>query len=214
MAASHPNLFQLSITDESEIRKLIVSHFLSDCAVLQWCPAASEDLPTPNTNEIVLFSSFIQCGFVLPACDFFHRLLDHYQIELVHLNPKSILQITIFIHLCEAFLGIPPNFPLLKNYFFLKYQPSAANRKVIGGMGLQTRPRASFLDLLMKTSLRRWHGTWFYYENHEPNLPPFVGRFPEFQGSWSEKPTPLELPHVTVLTNKINLLKERGLTRV
>jgi hypothetical protein len=78
--------------------------------MLQWRPAIGEDLPTPNTNEIVVFSSFFQRGFGLPACDFFHRLLDHYQIELVHLNSNSILQIAIFVHLCEAFLGIPPNF--------------------------------------------------------------------------------------------------------
>jgi hypothetical protein len=35
-------------------------------------------------------------------------------MELVHLNPNSILQIIIFVHLCETFLGILPNFPLLK----------------------------------------------------------------------------------------------------
>jgi hypothetical protein len=30
MAASHPHLFQTSITDEEEIRKLIVNSFLPD----------------------------------------------------------------------------------------------------------------------------------------------------------------------------------------
>jgi hypothetical protein len=175
MATSHPHLFQSSIIDESEIHKLDANHFSSDHAVLQWRPAAGEDLPTPNTNEIVVVSSSFQCGFSLLACDFFRRLLDHYQIELVHLNPNSILQITIFVHLCKAFLGIPPNFPLFKNYFFLKYQPSAANHKVIRGVGLQTHPHASFLNLPMKTSLRGWQEMWFYCENHEPNLRPFVG---------------------------------------
>jgi hypothetical protein len=77
MAASHPHMFQLSVVDESEIRKLVVNHFLPDLAVLQWRPAASEDLPTPNTNKILVFSSF-QRGFGLHACDFFHGLLDHY----------------------------------------------------------------------------------------------------------------------------------------
>jgi hypothetical protein len=101
--------------------KLVANHFLLDRAVLQWCPATGEDLPTPNTNENVVFSSFFQCRFGLPACDFFRGLLDHYHIELVHLNPNFILQIFIFVYLCETFLGIPPNFPLFKNYFFLKY---------------------------------------------------------------------------------------------
>jgi hypothetical protein len=88
--------------------------------VLQWHLAVDEDIPTPNTNEIVVFASF-QHGFRLPVYDFLCGLLDHYQIELVHLNPNSILQIIVFVHLCEAYLGIPPNFPLFKNYFFLKY---------------------------------------------------------------------------------------------
>jgi hypothetical protein len=78
MAASHPHMFQLSVVDESEIRKLVVNHFLPDLAVLQWRPAASEDLPTPNTNKILVFSSFFQRGFGLHACDFFRGLLDHY----------------------------------------------------------------------------------------------------------------------------------------
>jgi hypothetical protein len=146
MAALHPHLFQPSVADENGIRKLIASHFLPDREVLQWHPATGEDIPTPNTNEIVVFASFFQRGFGLPVCDFLRDLLDHYQIELVHLNPNSILQIIIFVHLCEAYLGIPPNFPLFKNYFFLKYESSAANQKVIGDVGLQTHPRASFLD--------------------------------------------------------------------
>jgi hypothetical protein len=86
--------------------------------VLQWRPAVGEDIPTPNTNEIVVFSSFFQRGFGLSVCDFFRGLIDHYQIELVHLNPNFVLQIVVFVHLCEAFLGIPPNFFLFKNYFF------------------------------------------------------------------------------------------------
>jgi hypothetical protein len=100
MVASHPHLFQASVVDESKICMLDVNHFLPDRIVLQWRPVADEDLPTPNTNEIVVFSFFFQCGFGFPACDFFHGLLDHYQIELVLLNPNSILQIIIFIHLC------------------------------------------------------------------------------------------------------------------
>jgi hypothetical protein len=72
--------------------------------MLQWCPAVGEDIPTPNMNEIVVFSSFFQHGFGLPACDFFHGLLDHYKIKLAHLNTNSVLQIAIFVHLCEAFL--------------------------------------------------------------------------------------------------------------
>jgi hypothetical protein len=55
---------------------------------------------------------------------------------------------------------------------------------------------------------------WFYYENHEPSLPSFVGQIFEFYGTWSEEPTPLEVPQVAALINKVNLLKEKGLLGV
>jgi hypothetical protein len=126
MAASHPHLFQPSVTDDGEIRNLIASYFLPNREVLQWHPATGKDIPTPNTNEIVVFASFFQRGFELPVCDFLRGLLDHYQIELVHLNPNSIFHIAVFVHLCKAYLGIPPNFPLFKNYFF---EISAKRRK-------------------------------------------------------------------------------------
>jgi hypothetical protein len=80
-----------------------------------------EDISTLNTKEIVVLTSFFQCRFGLHNCEFRCDLLHHYQIELVHLNPNSILQFTIFVHLCEAFRVMPLNFTLFKSYFFLKY---------------------------------------------------------------------------------------------
>jgi hypothetical protein len=159
-------------------------------------------------------SSFSQHRFGLPTYEFLCGLLHHYEIELVHLNPNSILQIANFVHLCKAFLGVPPNFSLLKSYFLLKYQPSVDKRKVIGGVGLQMRPHSGFLDLQMKTSLKGWHKSWFYYKNHEPSLPPFVGRLPEFRGTWSKKPTAAELPIIATLGNRVNDLKNQGLIGV
>jgi hypothetical protein len=68
MVASHPHLFQQSVTDESEIHKLVKNCFLPDRTMLQWRPATGEEIPTPNMKEIVVFSSF-QRGFGLLACE-------------------------------------------------------------------------------------------------------------------------------------------------
>jgi hypothetical protein len=127
MAASHLEMFKPSSVDESELLKLVENHLLPNCAMLQWRPVKGEDIPTPNIKDIVVLTSFFQCGFSLATRKFHRGLLHHYQIELVHLNSNSILQIAIFVHLCEAFLAIHPNFPLFKHYFCLKYQPSDAN---------------------------------------------------------------------------------------
>jgi hypothetical protein len=62
------------------------------------------------------------------------------KIKLVHFNPNSVLQVVVFIHLCEAYLAVLPNFALFKHYFFLKYQPSATKDQVMGSIGIQTLP--------------------------------------------------------------------------
>jgi hypothetical protein len=41
-----------------------------------------------------------------------------------------------------------------------------------------------------------------------------MGQLPEFNIIWSEESTPLELPQVAALAHKVNILKEKGLTRV
>jgi hypothetical protein len=161
-----------------------------------------------------VLSSFFQSGFGLPTCEFLYSLLHHYEIELDHLNPNSILEIAVFVHLCETFLGVPPNFALFKSYFLLNYQPSTDKRKVISDVRLQMHPRSRFLDLPMKISLKGSHKSCFYCENHEPSLPPFIGRLFEFSGTWSKEPTPVELPIIANLGNRVNNLKSRSLTGV
>jgi hypothetical protein len=120
-ATSHLDMFNPSSVDEGELLRLIKNHLLPSYAILQWRPANNEDIPTPNTNEIVVLTSFFQRGFGLPYCEFLCSLLHNYKIELVHLNPNPILQIAIFVHLCETYHVVHPNFPLFKHHFFLKY---------------------------------------------------------------------------------------------
>jgi hypothetical protein len=62
----------------------------------------------------------------------------------------------------------------------------------------------------LKTSLKGWHKQWFYYENHDPKLPTFVGKLPEFDGAWTEEPTDEEMPDVVAHVEKINFLKGLG----
>jgi hypothetical protein len=70
MASSHLVMFRPSTVDESELHKLIDSHLLPSHVVLQWRPAKDKYIPTPNTNEIFVFTSFFQRGFGLPTCEF------------------------------------------------------------------------------------------------------------------------------------------------
>jgi hypothetical protein len=82
-------------------------------------------------DQAVVFKSFYEKGFALPAGAFFRRLLHIYGLEVTHLKP--IAQITIFIHLCEGYLGIAPHFNLWRALYRLKGHLSNAHRNVVGG---------------------------------------------------------------------------------
>jgi hypothetical protein len=77
----------------------------------------NKDVPQCPTNYVVSFAPFHERGLRTPASDFFCGLLHHYGIALQNLNPNSILQIMVFVALCEGYLGIKPNFALWKYYF-------------------------------------------------------------------------------------------------
>lgn len=64
--------------------------------------------------RVVVFVPFLIRGLGLPISPFFRGLLDYYSLNLTHLNLNYVLQIAIFMHLCEAFLGISPHFVLWK----------------------------------------------------------------------------------------------------
>ena len=58
----------------------------------------------PREGEIVLFVSFFLLGLVPPFSEFFTTIISFYNICHLHLNPTSILMLSIFAHLCENFV--------------------------------------------------------------------------------------------------------------
>jgi hypothetical protein len=92
-------------------------HPVTNAALPEWIVLGNEDEPNPPTGYVVSFAHFHEQGFRMPASNFFHGLLHHYKIVMQNLNPNSILQIMVFVALCEGYLGIRPNFALWKYYF-------------------------------------------------------------------------------------------------
>jgi hypothetical protein len=79
---------------------------------VEWKAPTGEAFPTEDDKEQVVFASFFEHGFNVPAGDCFRGLLYYYKLELVHLVPNSITVVSSFIHLYEAYLRIPPHFLL------------------------------------------------------------------------------------------------------
>jgi hypothetical protein len=72
----------------------------------EWLAPRSEADPTPPPGYVVSFTPFHERGFGMPANRFMRALPHYYRVELHNFNPNSIAQATIFVAVCEGFLGI------------------------------------------------------------------------------------------------------------
>src|SRR5438105_4754170 len=181
-AVPHPEeVWVKSIVTEKDLLRMVDDKVLLEKSLIGWRAADGELFPTANTGELVIFEPFFYRGFLLPTNKFFRGLLHFYGIELVHLNPNSILQIAAFIHLCEAFLGVEPHFALFRHLLTLRPLQKGGKTCVVGGATLQLRyGRANkYLGLALKASLKGWYSRWFYIANPDPSLPAYIGRRPK-----------------------------------
>jgi hypothetical protein len=108
-------------------------HFLTEEALdmvrrlLGWgTPAFAERIRAGTTplgdlaaGEFVLFVSYLFCGLALPISPFFLLLLEEFELQLQHLTPHSILQVAIFVHFCEMFVGVAACTSLFRQFFVL-----------------------------------------------------------------------------------------------
>ena len=67
-----------------------------------------------------LFVSAIAAGLVPPFSEFFLSVLNHYNLQALHLHPNSVLLLAIFAYYCEAHVGVRPSVALLRHYFYLR----------------------------------------------------------------------------------------------
>ncbi|KAK1680048.1 hypothetical protein QYE76_040896 [Lolium multiflorum] len=144
------------------------------------CFPSEESYPTPPMGYRVSFVDHLIRGLAAPIHPFLRGLLYVYGLQLHHLTPNSILHISIFITLCEAFLGVQPNWALWKRIFFCRRNGSANVAYNIGGVVISVRSSVNYFDVKLPDSVQGWRKKWLYIreENHgcaEDNIPPFDG---------------------------------------
>lgn len=114
--------FEVGDSTEENLEALLFDGVLPSQSLIEWRTPSADDLPVIGADQQIVFRCMFQHGFGLPCCSFFRGLLCYYGLELVNLNLNSILHIDIFIHLCEAFLGVEqlmakidvnPHYPLV-----------------------------------------------------------------------------------------------------
>jgi hypothetical protein len=113
-----------------DLLALLNSRFLQEKEVDMWRATTEDPYPMEkNPDEIPMFTRFVERELALGVSS----------IEYLNLNPNGIFHTSVFVHFCEAFLGIKPHWVLFRKFFRVKPQPSANDPRVVGGAGIQMR---------------------------------------------------------------------------
>jgi hypothetical protein len=203
-----------SKTKTEDLLALLNSGFLREKEVDMWRAAVGDPYPMEkNPEEIPMFTRFVERGLSLPTSDFFKGLLDYYGIEYLNLEPSGIFHVSVFVHFCEAFLGIKPHWVLFRKFFRVKPQTSTDDPRVVGEADIQMREDAAeqYLAYKLIDSNQDWKAKWFYITNHQPELLKPSGKQPKHQPWCNTEPTMQEGIQLPELLQKIKALREARL---
>jgi hypothetical protein len=146
----------MSVVSESDLLHLVDVGILPPKELCSWRICRGVTVPTEDTHESVVYVPFLIRDLALPISPFFRGLLDFYNLNLTHLNPNSIVQISIFVHLCEAYLGILPHFGLWKYLYHCRPGMAGGQHQLVGGASLEMRRRRkqNTLTSRLRTTLK------------------------------------------------------------
>ncbi|KAK1647888.1 hypothetical protein QYE76_065693 [Lolium multiflorum] len=177
------------------------------------CFPSEESYPAPPMGYRVSFVDHLIRGLSTPIHPFLRGLLYVYGLQLHHLTPNSILHISIFITLCEAFLGVSPNWALWKRIFFCRRNGSPNVAYNIGGVVISIRSTADYFDVKLPDSVQGWRKRWLYIREEndgclEDNIPPFDGAEKILRRrSWDAEATEEERTSTEALMARIHELQ-------
>ena len=107
-----------SIKDK-HIKKLREAGYLAK-EIIHQLPAKGQIVPTPEPQERVVFLMHFVRGLGFPLHLFVRGLMYYYGLDFHDLAPNSILNISAFIVVCEAFLRIKSHLGLWLKTFNVK----------------------------------------------------------------------------------------------
>lgn len=157
------------IVSKTNLLHLVEIGVLSSKELCSWRVWKGITVPTVDTQKSMVFVPYLIRGLGLPISPLFCGLLDLYSLNLTHLNPNSILEIAIFVHIWEAFLGISPHFGLWKYLYHYKPGMAGGQHQVVGSASHELRRgrKAEYLDIPLKDSIKGRRLQRFTMENHK-----------------------------------------------
>ncbi|KAK1630826.1 hypothetical protein QYE76_005141 [Lolium multiflorum] len=172
-----------------------------------------ESYPKPPIEYRVSFVDHLIRGLSPPIHEFLRGLLFVYGLQLHQLTPNSILHVSIFITLCECFLGVQPNWALWKRIFCLRRNGSHNVAYNIGGVVICVRSDVEYFDVKFPDSVQGWRKKWLYIHEEssnpvEDNIAPFDGEAKILRRrSWDAEATEAEKLATEALMTRIHELQ-------
>ena len=126
---------------------------------------------------------------------------------------NCITQLSCFVTLCEAYLGVWPSMELFGMFFFLRSQVTAGQQRDCGSVSISAKG-TSLPKIHMPDSIKKWQNMYFYVRNltevDRIGLPAFSNSRPADK-SWSRKPA-ADVSLQGTLFARLEKLVEGGLT--
>jgi hypothetical protein len=144
--------------------------------------------------------------------DFFRGLLYYYSLELVHLVPNSITVVSMFIHFCEAYLGISPHFLLWRYFFCVKSTVKRSGPVGAAMFNLRSGLKAEWIDTNLPDNTVGWRLELFYIADQIPGLPRRTGHKPVKINEWDLGLSSRDLKELEPVLGLVSELKKKGVT--
>ena len=153
-------------------------------------PDLEEVSPKPEKGEFVVFNAHWERGLGLPASPFFLEFLRFYGLQPHHLGANCFTQLSCFVTLCEAYLGIWPCMEVFGMLFFLRAQTTIGKLRDCDSVSIYTK-NSPLPRILLPDSIKKWQSSYFYVKNlsnvDRIGLPAFSD-VPPAHKSWNRKP--------------------------
>ncbi|KAI4973458.1 hypothetical protein ZWY2020_035719 [Hordeum vulgare] len=177
---------------------------------------ATEVLPGTGSggggaDQFPFFADYFFCGLYPPFSEFFLDLVHTYGFLLLDFTPNAVTCMSIFVHLCENFVGITPNTALFRHYFAPRIQGGEA---LLGSIAWvpRTRTKEAYLGGTLREKWDEWRGKWCWIrqEGYPPCCEPMTSRIGSRGEGWSDL-SPDE-DKMSIATTRILRLRAAGLT--
>jgi hypothetical protein len=143
------------------VREMVGSKNCEWGATRIWHGRTPRDTLPATAQAFFLFSVFV--GMVPPFSPFLLAILKTYGIQAIHLHPRSITLLAVFMYACEAWIGIKPSVAYFRQLFSLR---SSRLNQSSGCVSFITTAgtEGEFVDLKWMKKIEDFRSRWLFVD--------------------------------------------------